>query len=141
MPSMSPGGSRHVRQQHAEAAEYQYGSRRQWNVWHEGGRDGGKHDDCHDLQGERAVIDEQSEQLANHGSQHAHGKTSARGRRARVTAQSPTARNSAANATIARSAPGQSTPRPSPVQNTPNADSITPTANLSVFSGTCASGR
>src|SRR5580765_8351390 len=41
---------------------------------------------------------------------------------------------------IARSPPGQSTPAPSPPQKIPKLVSNTPTANLSVFSGTRASG-
>ena len=41
---------------------------------------------------------------------------------------------------MATSSPGQSQPAPSAAQKIPNVVSITPTANLSVFSGTRASG-
>jgi hypothetical protein len=131
----------HVCHKHSEAAKQQDGSRRQWDFWNQSRRKSGKYNNCHDLQGERAIFDEQPGQLTKDSSQRVHGKASALERRARTTAAHPTARNSAAKAMIARSAPGQATPRPSPVQKMPNAASITPTANLSVFSGTRANGR
>src|SRR6266403_1887190 len=97
-------------------------------------------DDRHDGDGEHAVIDEQSDQLAPDAGEHAHSAASS-GRLTATAARAATSTNSAATPMMARSAPGQATPRPSPVQKTPNADSMTPTANLSVFSGTRASGR
>src|ERR1017187_7805474 len=109
MPS-APGGSRHAYRQHPEATEQQDGSRDQGLVRSESGGDGGRNDDRQNCQGERAIVDEQSEQLVRSGSQHVHDTTSWRGRRAsawraNATAPSPTSRNSAANATIARSSP------------------------------------
>ena len=80
-----------------------------------------------DCQGQRAVIDEQSDQHLESGGQHGHGKACALARRVRTTAASATIRNRAANAGIAKSSPGHGTPSPSPVQNTPNAESMTPT--------------
>src|SRR5438067_13039529 len=105
-------------------------------MWQQGSRDPGQQHDDHDLQGERAVIDEQPDQLAKDPFQRVHGKTSAVRRRTSATPANPTARKRAAKTTIARSAPGQATPRPSPVQNSPNADRIKPTAHLSEISGT-----
>src|SRR5260370_22239547 len=134
-------GSHHVRTKHTEAAEQQNDASSYWDIGNQIRRNTGEQDDRKDRQRQRAVVDEQSDQLATGCGQRLHGTASGLGRRARTTAASATARNSAANATIARSAPGQATPSPSPVQNMPNADSITPTANLSVFSGTRASGR
>src|SRR3989442_705119 len=97
-------------------------------------------DDRDDRDGEHAVIDEQSDQLARNAGEHSHGAISS-GRLSATAARAATRRKSAAKPTMARSAPGQATPRPSPVQKTPNAESMTPTANLSVFSGARASGR
>src|SRR6266850_1304993 len=97
-------------------------------------------DDRDDGEGEHAVIDEQSDQLARNAGERSHGATSS-GRLTATAARAATSRKSAAKPMMARSAPGQATPRPSPVQNTPKADSMTPTANLSVFSDTRASGR
>src|ERR1700704_7038039 len=97
-------------------------------------------DDRDDGDGEHAVIDEQSDQLARNAGERSHGATSS-GRLTAAAARAATSRKSAAKPMMARSAPGQATPRPSPVQKTPNADSMTPTANLRVFSGTRASGR
>src|SRR5215470_7945086 len=104
----------HVCQEHAETAKQQDGSRRQGDIWNQPRRNSGECDNGQDLQGERAIVDEQSDQLAKGGSQRIHGKTAVPGRRARMTAARPAARNSAAKATIERSAPGQATPRPSP---------------------------
>src|SRR5882762_5650022 len=112
-----------------------------------GGGSGGQacHDRCNDDDrddgdGEHAVIDEQSGQLARNTGEHFHGATSI-GRLTATAARAATSRNNAAKPMMARSAPGQATPRPSPVQNTPKAESMTPTASLSVFSGTRARGR
>src|ERR1043166_823387 len=96
------GGSRHVCKKNAEAAEAYDRSGRQWDLGSQRGRSPGHQHDRHDLQGERAVVDEQPDQLANNSSERAHGKTSAARRRARGTAARPTARKSAANTTIAR---------------------------------------
>src|SRR6266700_1236275 len=122
MPS-APRSSCHVCKEDAGAAQQQDASRRQRNAWNQNCRHRGKPDNRHDLEGERAIVNKQAEQLAKDRSQCVHGKTSALGRRAEATAASPTARNSAANMMIARSAPGQATPRPSPVQKMPNAAS------------------
>src|SRR5882672_9605849 len=138
---MMGSAASHVCQKHSGTAKQQDGARRQGDVWNQSLGNSGERDNCHDLQGECAIVDEQPDQPAKGSSQRIHGKTVVPGRRARTTAPRATARNSAAKATIARSAPGQATPRPSPVQKMPNAASITPTANLSVFSGTRASGR
>src|SRR5882762_508989 len=137
----APASSRHVCKKNSETAKQQETARRQWHLRNEGCRNSGEQDNRNDLQREQTIVDEQAGQLTKGSSQHVHDKATALGRRAMTTAARPTIRNRAAKTTIARSAPGQATPRPSPVQKMPNADSITPTANLSVFSGTRASGR
>src|SRR5882757_8269988 len=128
----------HIHIKRSETAEKQGGASHQWNIRDQYCRDCGEDDDRNDRKRKCAVVDKQPGQFAQ---QHHHDSTSAFGRRASTTAAALTARNIAANPMIAKSAPGQATPSPSPVQNTPNADSMTPTANLSVFSGTRASGR
>src|SRR5258706_5276616 len=87
------------------------------------------------------IADEHLEQPAGDLAQDIHGVITPLGCRPRAAVPNPTSRNAAAKTGIIRSAPGHAIPRPSPVQKTPNAQRITPTANLSVFSGTRASGR
>src|SRR5256885_4704347 len=123
------------------------GEERAGQEHHAGGRSRDQvcHDRCNDDDrdggdGEHAVIDEQSDQLARNAGEHSHGAT-ASGRLTATAARAATSRNSAAKPTMARSAPGQATPRLSPVQKTPKAESMTPTVNLRAFSGTRASGR
>src|SRR6266851_4332254 len=128
----TPRGSCHTRKQRSETTKQQDGARRQRSVRHQRCHHAGEDDDGYERQ--RAVVDEQSGQLAQRVGQYRHDRASALGRRASATAATLTAKNIAANMTIAKSAPGQATPRPSPVQNTPNAESMMPTANLSVFS-------
>src|SRR6266480_5275617 len=103
------------------------------------------HDRCNDDDrdegdGEHAVSDEQSDQLARNAGEHFHSAAPT-GRLTATVARAATSRKSPAKPTMARSAPGQATPRPSPVQKTPKAESMTPTVNLRAFSGTRARGR
>src|SRR6266404_2583844 len=137
----TPRGSCHARKQRGETTKQQDGARRQRSARDQRRHHASEDDDGYDHERQRAVVDEQSGQLAQRVGQDRHDRASALGRRASATAATLTAKNIAANMTIAKSAPGQATPRPSPVQNTPNADSMMPTANLSVFSGTRANGR
>src|SRR3984893_1098061 len=139
--SRTMGGSCHVRNKDAEASEQQHGASHQMQIRHDGRKNARQHDDRKDHQRKRAVVDKQPDQFAKHRDQHVHDKAFMPGRRSNATDAIPTARNRTANPPIARSAPGQDTPRPSPVQKMPNAESMTPTANLSVFSGTRATGR
>src|SRR5262249_17673767 len=101
---------------------------------------GGERNDTKNCECKPSIVDKQPGQLAKETHQRAHCNACVPGRRVRTTATRATRRNSAAKAMIATSSPGQGTSRPSPIQNTPNADSMTPTMNLSVFSGTRASG-
>src|SRR5712671_1905346 len=139
--SSATGGPCHIRNKDAEATKQQYSARRQLKIRHEGRKNARQYDHRKTHQRKRAVIDKQPDQFTKHRDQHVHDKAFMRGRRKNATDANPTIRNRTANPTIARSAPGHATPRPSPVQKRPNADSMTPTANLSVFSGTRASGR
>src|SRR5882762_1593846 len=97
-------------------------------------------DDADQRERQHAVVDEKSHKLPDHAGEEFHDDTWA-SRRRTTTASAETQRRSTAKPRIARSAPGQEMPSPSPVQKRPKADSITPTVNLSVFSGTRASGR
>ena len=100
MMQSAPAGSRYVGKQHPEAAEQQNAARRHRDARKQSRGHSSKDDNGDDLQGEQAVVDEQPGQLTKDGSQRAHSKASAAGRRARTTAAHPTARNSAANAMI-----------------------------------------
>src|ERR1700682_776533 len=88
----------HVCKKHSKAAKQQDGSCRQRDPWNQARRNCCKCDNCHDLQGERAIVDEQTHQFTKDCSQHVHGKASRLLRRATMTATRPTTRNSAAEA-------------------------------------------
>src|SRR5258708_3575517 len=131
----------HVAEEHTQAAEQQHAARGEREAPRGRRTRAREQSDAEDRRREPAIVEEQPGQLVQDVHEQSHGRASAAGRRTTATAASATTRNSAANPTMARSSPGQGTPRPSPVQNTPKAESMTPTANLSVFSGTRASGR
>src|SRR5882762_3842425 len=131
----------HVAEQHPQAADEQHDARGNRHGRRNRGNDRREYDYDADGQREQAIVDEKTRQLAKNVDERFHGRASIARERTSVRAATAATRNSAANPRIARSAPGQGTPRPSPVQNTPNEDSMMPTVNLSVFSGTRASGR
>src|SRR5882762_781850 len=131
----------HVAEQHPQAADQQHDAGGNRHGRCNRGNDRREYDYDNDGEREQAVVDEQTRHLTENVDEHLHERACAAGRRTSLTAASAAIRNSVANPRMARSSPGQGTPRPSPVQNTPNEDSMTPTVNLSVFSGTRASGR
>src|SRR5712692_2134146 len=133
--------SRHVADQCAQTADHQHDAGGNGHGRCDRGNERCKYDNDADGQREQAIVNEQTRQLTENVDESLHEIACTAGERTSLTAATATMRNSAANPRIARSSPSQGTPRPSPVQNTPNADSMTPTVNLSVFSGTRASGR
>src|SRR6202140_3328810 len=139
--AMSPTIDRDARDQHDDTTEKQDGPAEQRPHGAGSNQQTGQQHDAQNAERQPGIADEHLEQPAGDLAQDIHCSITPLGCRTTVAAPSPTSRNAAPKARIIRSPPGHAIPRPSPVQKTPNAQRITPTANLSVFSGTRASGR
>src|ERR1700751_3033197 len=100
MPSLPPYSARHVCEQHPEAAQQQDAACRQREAGIQRYGHRGQRNNRNDLDRQRAVVNEQADELAQDKSQCAHGSTSAPVWRTRPTAARPAARNNAANSMI-----------------------------------------
>src|SRR5438552_18853309 len=138
---MSTTVERHVRDEHDNTTEKEEGAADQWPHGPGSCEQTGQRHDGENANRQPGIAHEHLEHPAGYFAQDIHCAIAPLGCRTAATERSPASRSAAAKTRIIKSAPGHAIPRPSPVQKTPNALRITPTANLSVFSGTRASGR